>query len=119
MASVVLVDHVFKRYNAPSQLEINRIFQWAGKQIRQTPVPPTTGHDYVLKDVSFSLEEHESLGLIGSNGAGKTTIFRLLAGITLPTKGRIRVVGRVSSLIALGAGFHPELSGRENLYLNC
>ncbi len=57
--------------------------------------------------------------MIGNNGAGKTTLFRLLSSISLPTRGRVRIEGRVSSLIALGAGFHPDLSGRENLYLNC
>ena len=73
---------------------------------------------WALKDVSFRVEPGESLGLIGPNGAGKTTTLKLLSNITRPTSGRIEVGGRLSSLIELGAGFHPELSGRDNIFLN-
>jgi len=73
---------------------------------------------WALKDVSFRVEPGESLGLIGPNGAGKTTTLKLLSNITQPTSGRIEVSGRLSSLIELGAGFHPELSGRDNIFLN-
>lgn len=74
---------------------------------------------YVLSDVSFSVEPGDSLGIIGHNGSGKSTLLRLLAGVSLPSKGRIRVVGRLSPMLSLGAGFHPELTGYENLHLNC
>lgn len=81
-----------------------------------------TGEDahelWALKDVDFRVEPGEALGLIGPNGAGKTTILKLLSNITRPTSGYIRVGGRISSLIELGAGFHPELSGRDNIFLN-
>jgi lipopolysaccharide transport system ATP-binding protein len=73
---------------------------------------------WALRDVSFRLESGGSLGLIGPNGAGKTTILKLLSFITRPTSGRVTVRGRISSLIELGAGFHPELTGRDNIYLN-
>lgn len=73
---------------------------------------------WALSDVSFQVGPGESLGLIGPNGAGKSTTLKLLSDITRPTSGRISVCGRVSSLIELGAGFHPELTGRENIYLN-
>jgi lipopolysaccharide transport system ATP-binding protein len=73
---------------------------------------------WALRDVSFRVEPGHALGLIGPNGAGKTTALKLLSNITRPTSGRIEVQGRVSSLIELGAGFHPELTGRENIYLN-
>lgn len=73
---------------------------------------------WALKDVSFRVEKGDSLGLIGPNGAGKTTTLKLLSNITKPTAGRISVKGRFSSLIELGAGFHPELTGRENIFLN-
>lgn len=76
------------------------------------------GSLWALKDVSFRVEPGESLGLIGPNGAGKTTTLKLLSKITQPTSGRITVSGRTSSLIELGAGFHPELTGRENIFLN-
>src|SRR5579859_4488664 len=73
---------------------------------------------WALQNVSLELKRGESLGIVGRNGAGKTTTLRLLAGITRPTRGRVRTHGRVASLLNVGAGFHPELSGRENVLLN-
>ncbi|RIK30589.1 MAG: hypothetical protein DCC56_09710 [Anaerolineae bacterium] len=73
---------------------------------------------WAVKDVNFSLKAGEALGIIGPNGAGKTTILKLLSQVTKPTVGQIRVNGRMSALIELGAGFHQDLSGRENIYLN-
>lgn len=73
---------------------------------------------WALRNVSFAVTQGEALGLIGPNGAGKTTILKLLSSITQPTRGRIDLKGRVSALVELGAGFHPDLTGRENIYLN-
>jgi homopolymeric O-antigen transport system ATP-binding protein len=73
---------------------------------------------WAVRDLSLTLRRGESLGLVGRNGAGKTTTLRLLAGITRPTRGRLLTHGRVASLLNVGAGFHPELSGRENVLLN-
>jgi homopolymeric O-antigen transport system ATP-binding protein len=73
---------------------------------------------WALRDIDLNVAEGESVGLIGHNGAGKTTLLRLLAGITRPTLGQVKTHGRLASLINLGAGFHPELTGRENIYLN-
>ncbi|MFW6116587.1 MAG: ATP-binding cassette domain-containing protein, partial [bacterium] len=73
---------------------------------------------WALRDVTFRVAPGDSLGLIGPNGSGKTTALKLLSNITQPTVGRVAVQGRVASLIELGAGFHPELTGRENIHLN-
>ena len=111
----------------PGAIEIER----ASRRFRVYPQPVRTlkellvarrrsrGTDvWALRDVSASIAPGEAVGLIGRNGSGKTTLLRLVAGIIRPTSGTVAVEGRVGSLLELGAGFHPEFTGRENVYLN-
>jgi lipopolysaccharide transport system ATP-binding protein len=92
---------------------------WLKHSFRRSSSAPVTSKPFwALQDVNFALNQGESLALVGANGAGKTTILKLLANITKPTSGSIEIDGQLSALIELGAGFHPDLTGRENIYLN-
>lgn len=89
------------------------VFQW----LRSTGIAKYTHFD-ALDDVSFEIPQGEAVGIVGRNGAGKSTLLKLLTRITAPTRGRIELTGRVGSLLEVGTGFHPELTGKENIYLN-
>src|SRR6266853_1967418 len=82
------------------------------------PFAKRSEHMWALRDVSFEVKEGEALGIVGHNGAGKTTILRILSSITSPTEGEITVRGRLAALVEVSSGFHPELTGRENVYLH-
>src|SRR5437660_7863 len=111
MATVIDMKGVGKQYR---KLEQNAM-------LLKSIVPfarPTTSELWALRDLDLSVDAGEIVGVIGHNGAGKTTLLRLLAGVTSPTTGRIRIAGRIAPLISLGVGFHPEMSGRENVLVN-
>ena len=108
----IVVDRVSQRFRVSSQPHrtLKDLVVARGK-VATTEV-------WALRDVSLEAEPGEALGLVGRNGSGKTTLLRLVSGIFKPTSGRVAVGGRIGSLLELGAGFHPDFTGRENVYLN-
>ncbi|MDX6595917.1 MAG: type transport system ATP-binding protein [Solirubrobacterales bacterium] len=111
MTAAIEIEHVSKRF---------RLYREKPSSLKARLISSRSRAEdfWALRDVSFEIREGESLGLIGHNGSGKTTLLKVIAGIIRPTEGVVRSRGRVAPLLELGAGFHPELTGRENVYLN-
>ena len=113
-----------KRYRAGRSrtvvdLVAGQVDRWRGKAdaVHSATRGRVDSTIWALRDATVEIPRGTGLGIIGRNGAGKTTLLKLISRVTWPTSGRVRVAGRVVSLIELGAGFHPELTGRENVYL--
>jgi ABC-type polysaccharide/polyol phosphate transport system ATPase subunit len=109
------VHKVYRRYSRRKQFATLKSALLSGRVLRD--MKPDAVFE-ALKGVSFDVDQGRTFGIIGRNGSGKSTMLKLIAGIGKPTTGSVRVAGRVSALIELGAGFHPEISGRENVYIN-
>lgn len=123
MNSSIIVSGLSKSYplrheTTEKYTALRDVISSAPKRLMKKKKHVTVEEFWALKDVSFNVEPGERLGIIGRNGAGKSTLLKLLSRITVPTAGSIRIKGRVASLLEVGTGFHPELSGRENIFLN-
>ena len=112
MPEAIVVDGVTKRFKIANHKTVRKL---TANLVQRKEL----SHDLsALKDVSFTLEQGDSIGLMGLNGSGKSTLLKLISGVMAPDDGQVLTRGRVAGLIEVGAGFHPELSGRENVYLN-
>ncbi|MEI8365032.1 MAG: polysaccharide ABC transporter ATP-binding protein [Parachlamydiaceae bacterium] len=132
MVRVIEISNLSKKYNLSHEghsgyTTLVETLSGMGKKIyRRLRNPLKTFHAdspnfedfWALKDVSFNIEEGDRVGIIGRNGAGKSTLLKILSRITEPTLGQVKIRGRLSSLLEVGTGFHPELTGRENIFLN-
>ncbi len=123
----IKVDRVWKEYHIHHDFQgpqislktvLNAPFNRLARRSEKNQNFQSSEAFFALKDVSFEVEHGESIGLIGRNGSGKSTLLKILSRITRPSRGRITLYQRVNSLLEIGTGFNPELSGRENIYLN-
>jgi ABC-2 type transport system ATP-binding protein len=112
MTTSIIVDHASKRFTMHYARTIKQLSIAAMRREK------LFDSFLALNDVSFTVEQGESVGLMGLNGSGKSTLLKLISGVMRPDSGRVLTRGRIAGLIATGAGFHPQLTGRENLYLN-
>ena len=118
MSVAIRVENLAKRYRLGELSRKTFVADWRRKLFGGEEPDDAPNVFWALRDVSFDIQQGQVVGILGRNGAGKSTLLKILSSITSPTRGAIRMKGRIASLLEVGTGFHQELSGRDNVFLN-
>ncbi len=115
MSTVIRLEQISKRFRLGVVDRQMLVQEWRSRHGANRDAPKEL---WALRDINFEVKDGDVLGIIGRNGSGKSTLLKILSRITAPTSGRVLIKGRIASLLEVGTGFHPDLTGKDNVFLN-